>query len=408
LSRPALRLEGVWKKYRVYRERYRSLKEIAVHRRLGSWEDRWVLKDVDFEVQHGETLGLIGGNGAGKSTTLKLMSRILTPERGRVIVDGRLSGLIELGAGFQPEYTGRENIYLNASLLGLTRKQINARLDAIVAFSELEEHIDSQLRTYSSGMQMRLGFAVAIHVEPEILLVDEILAVGDESFQRKCYEWLDGFRRRGGTLVMVSHNLGAIREMCDRAAWIAGGGVAALGPPADVVGEYLDAVRERRVEALGDAARPPGEVPAVELGLVRLLDARGRPAEELRTGDQLSVEIAWHCHRPLETPVFGVALYRNDGAYVYGTNTSVDGFEVAPIHADGTITLTYRSLPLLGGTYLLTVAVFPSPGEHVGAIDYHQQRYQFRLAAGTLEQGLTRLDHDWRLEAGQSRRRRLG
>ncbi len=347
----AIELQGVSKRYRVYRERYRSLKEIVINRRLGEWEDRWALRDVDLRIDHGETVGLVGANGVGKSTTLKLMARILAPTRGRLRVDGRLSALIELGAGLQPEYTGRENIYLYASLLGLTRAEIDRRFDSIVGFAELEDHIEAPLRTYSSGMQMRLAFSVAINVDPEILLVDEILAVGDEAFQRKCYEWLEAFQRRGGTLVLVSHNLGAIRQMCSRSVWISGGRVQLVGDSHTVVNSYLDAVRERRLDP--DLHPELEGLPAVQLDEVRL------SAEELESGDPLAIDIGYRCNRRLETPVFGVSIYRNDGLQVYGSNTAVDGFEVPPIVEDGRITLTYRSLPLLSGTYLVTVAVFP-------------------------------------------------
>jgi len=403
----SVELAGVWKRYRVYRERFRSLKEVAIHRRFGQWEDHWALRDINVEVAAGQSFGMIGANGAGKSTALKVMAGILTADRGQVAVRGRVSGLIELGAGFQPEYTGRENVFLNASLLGLRSAEVRRRFDEIVSFAELEDHIDEPLRTYSSGMQMRLGFSIALKVDPEVLLVDEVLAVGDEAFQRKCFDWLEEFRARGGTLVLVSHNLGAVRQMCDRVAWIGTGEVRAMGDPGEVIGTYMDAVRDRRTEALAHAFAGQ-EAPAVELISVRLLDAERSEVTEIEPGSLLAVEISYRANRRLATPVFGVAMYRNDGTYVYGTNTAVDGYQVPPIDSDGTITLTYDSLPLLGGRYLLTVAVFPSPGAHVGAIDSHPQRYQFRVAGSTLEQGLVQLEHHWRLPAASARRRRLG
>jgi ABC-type polysaccharide/polyol phosphate transport system ATPase subunit len=393
---PAIALEDVHKRYRIYRERYRSLKQLAIHRRLGVWEDRWALKGVSLEVPRGSTLGLIGPNGAGKSTTLKVMARILTPDKGRVHTNGRLSALIELGAGFQLEYTGRENIYLNASLLGLTRSEINRKFDAIVAFAELEDHIDAPLRTYSSGMYMRLGFSVAIHVEPEILLVDEILAVGDEGFQRKCIDWLETFQRRGGTIVMVSHSMATIRQMCTQAAWIQNGDLVELGSPAAVIGAYLQEVREQRLDVELERRVHEREQPEVELGEVRLLDERGRPATVLDRGKPLVVEIPYRCNRRVEKPVFGVAMHRNDGAYVYGTNTDVDGISLDPIEADGSLRFRYRSLPVLGGTYVLTVALFGSMDPPT-PIDYHEQRYSFQVRPPTEEQGVVHLEHDWEL-----------
>jgi len=406
----AITLQDVHKCYRVYRERYRSLKEIAIHRRLGVWEDRWALRGISLEVAPGSTLGLIGPNGAGKSTALKLMARILTPDRGRVAVQGRLAALIELGAGFQLEYTGRENVYLNASLLGLTRREIKRKLDDIVAFAELEDYIDAPLRTYSTGMYMRLGFAVAIHVEPEILLVDEVLAVGDEAFQRKCIDWLEDFQRSGGTIVMVTHSLGTVQEMATLAAWIEHGQLLQLGAPAEVIAAYLDEVREQRRDLQTERRRgEDADMPSIELQEVRLVDRLGQPAAEVERGDPLRVEIFYRCHRTVETPVFGVALHRNDGAYVYGTNTHVDGLDLAPIESDGKLTLRYDCLPLLGGTYLVTVAIFGSSEPLAPPIEYHEQRYSFRVVPPTGEQGLAHLEHSWEVggRAGIERRERL-
>jgi ABC-2 type transport system ATP-binding protein len=387
-------LDDVHKRYRVHHERYRSLREVLAHRRLRAYEDRWALHGVSLEVPGGSTLGLIGPNGAGKSTALKLMARILTPDRGRVRASGRLSALIELGAGFQQEYTGRENVYLNASLLGLTRAEINRRFDAIVAFAGLEDHIDASLRTYSTGMYMRLGFSVAIHVEPEILLVDEILAVGDEGFQRKCTDWLQGFQRAGGTIVMVSHEMGAIQEMCTQVAWIQHGDLVRLGDPADVIGAYLDEVRELRLDVERERRARQSIHPDIELDQVRVLDGEGRPVDAIERGDPLQVEISYRCHERVDDAVFGVALHRNDGACVFGTTTGEDGLRLGPVERDGALRLRYGSLPILGGTYVLTVSVFRSSDPRT-PIDQHEQRYAFRMGPRTEEQGLVRLDHDW-------------
>lgn len=408
--RAAIELQDVHKRYRVYRERYRSLKEVVINRRFGEWEDRWALRGLDLDVEPGTTLGLIGHNGAGKSTALKLMARVLSPDRGVVHLRGRLSGLLELGAGFQLEYTGRENVYLNASLLGMSKRDVDRKFDDIVGFAELENHIDAPLRTYSSGMHMRLGFSVAIHVEPEILLVDEVLAVGDEGFQRKCTDWFEGFQRMGGTIVMVSHALGVVNRLCDRAAWLGDGRLVALDKPEAVISAYLASVREQRLLAAeaDHAARPAAGLSPIELTDVRLLDRDGRPVDGLRQGDPLELQIGYRCHEPLETPVFGVAIYRDDGGYVYGTNTSVDGFPVAPIDRDGVLRLRYHSLPLLGGTYLITIAVFASAEPHAAALDYREQYYRFRILDETGEQGLARLEHDWSMVPEPLEERRVG
>jgi ABC-type polysaccharide/polyol phosphate transport system ATPase subunit len=405
----AVVFEDVHKRYRVYQERYRSLKEIALHRRFGEWEDRWALRGVDLEVAHGETFGLIGPNGAGKSTALKLMARIVQHDRGQVHVHGRLSGLLELAAGFQAEYTGRENVYLNASLLGLSKRDIDARFDRIVEFSELADHIDAPVRTYSSGMYMRLGFSVAIHVEPEIMVVDEILAVGDEAFQLKCYAWLEKFQAQGGTVILVSHNLGQVRSVCSRVAWIMDGRVAHLGAADVAVDRYLDHVREGgslpdtglHVVADSETARRP----AVEIAHVIFRDRSGEPATEFVSGEELTIDIAYRVNKRVEAPVFGIAVHRSDDLYVYGTNSAVDGFYVGPVEQDGRIRLTYRNLSLLKGIYRLTVGIFPSPARGEQPIDLQWQRHQFKVVGGKDDEGVARIEHVWeRLDQPTARR----
>ena len=393
------------KRYRIYRQRYQSLKEILLKRKLGEWEDHWALSGVSFSVPHGSTLGLIGPNGAGKSTTLKLMARILTPERGRVVMDGRVSALLELGAGFQLEYTGRENVFLNASLLGMSRAEVSRRFDQIVAFAELEDEIDQPLRTYSSGMYMRLAFAIAIHVDPEILLVDEILAVGDEAFQRKCLDYIESFQARGGTIVLISHSMASVQELCNVVGWIEHGQLQAFGDAKDVINAYIDRVREEE-QAVAHAAA--GEVVPYDIQIsdVRLLGAEGRAVDTVASGQPLDVEIQYRVRRPVEHPCFGVALFRNDGAFVYGSNTEIDGVELPVAERDGVIRLRYRSLELLPGTYRFSVGLFrrgdPRP------FDFHHLRYSFRVAGTTQEEGLVRLDHEWLPPAADLPARRAG
>ena len=391
MSKTMIRLEDVHKRYRIYRRRYQSVKEILVHRRLGEWEDHWAVKGISLEVEQGTTLGLLGPNGAGKSTTLKLMARILTPDKGRILTARRVAGLLELGSGFQLEYTGIENIYLNASLLGLTKRDVKARLDSIVDFSELGQAISDPIRTYSTGMVMRLAFSIAIHVDPEILLVDEVLAVGDESFQKKCLDHIMKFQALGGTIVFVSHGMGTVQDLCNQAAWIDDGVVQSIGNPSTVINAYVDRVRDR------DAANTPrGEVPAVELGDVRLLNRTGRPVHALGRGDQLTLEVPYKVHRPVEHPVFGVAVMRNDGAYVYGTNTLAEGMHLRPLRKDGFFTFRYDALPLLGGTFRLSIAVFDE-SQLLLPIDAHDRTYSFRVEGEGEEEGVVRLDHDWTL-----------
>ena len=408
MTATAVEFHNVHKRYRVYQERYRSLKEVLMHLRFGEWEDQWALRDVSLEIPHGQTFGLIGPNGAGKSTSLKLMARILRPDRGQVRVHGRLSGLLELAAGFQNEYTGRENIYLNASLLGLSRRDIKARFDRIVEFAELQDHIDAPLRTYSSGMFMRLGFSVAIHVEPDIMVVDEILAVGDEAFQLKCYDWLERFQRQGGTVVLVSHNLGQVRSVCSHVAWIMDGRIAYLGSADEAVDHYLEHVREGTALEGSLTVVEGSDQPkrrAVELGQVVLFDGNGNPTTDIRSGEPLTIEVSYRVHERVDTPVFGVAVHRSDDLYVYGTNTAVDNFSIGPLEHNGRIRLKYTNLELMQGIYRLTIAVFASPLKGEQPIDIHWQRHNFRVSSGSEDQGVARLDHSWEIpDLSDSRR----
>lgn len=391
MASAVMRLEDVHKRYRIYRRRYQSVKEILVHRRLGEWQDHWAVKGMSLEVEQGTTLGLLGPNGAGKSTTLKLMARILAPDKGRIFTARRVAGLLELGSGFQLEYTGMENIFLNASLLGLTKRDINKRLESIIDFSELGPAINDPLRTYSTGMTMRLAFSIAIHVDPEVLLVDEVLAVGDESFQKKCLDHITKFQALGGTIVLVSHGMGTVQDLCTKAAWIEDGVVQELGNPTTVINAYVDRVRDR------DAAQQQTtEVPAVELGEVRMLNRDGEPVHALRWGEPLTIEVPYRVHRPVEHPVFGVAVMRNDGAYVYGTNTLAEGMRLRPLRQDGTFTFRYESLPMLGGTFRLSIAVFDE-SQMLLPIHAHDRTYSFRVEGATKEEGVVRLDHTWNL-----------
>jgi ABC-type polysaccharide/polyol phosphate transport system ATPase subunit len=401
---PAVELVGVDKHYRIYKQRYRSLKEVIFHRSFGEWEDRWALHGLDLSIERGQTLGIIGSNGAGKSTTLKLMGRILQPDRGEVRTRGRVAGLLELGAGFQLDYTGRENIFLNASLLGLNRTEIKRRFDDIVGFAEMEEYIDDPLRTYSSGRHMRLGFAVAVNVDPEIMLVDEVFAVGDESFQVKCLEWMDSFKTAGGTIVMVSHQLEAVRQLCSQVAWIDHGNLRRLGEPQAVCDAYVDWVREGMGQGAGlhvvedDPHRPP-----LELGPVRLLDGGGEPTAELSSGSSLTVEIPYRLNRPVAEPVFSVAIHRNDGLHVYGVSTAEAGVSAPELQPGGLVKLTFPRLSLLSGTYRVSVVIHGVRRHNAMPLDSHWQRYTFRVVSAATEEGLVRLDHEWTFGQSQAR-----
>lgn len=241
MNKTAIDIKDVSKKFRLYKERNQNIKTAIMRGRISTYDDFWALKDVSFTINHGETFGLVGDNGSGKSTLLKCLAKILYPDRGSITVDGRLAALLEVGSGFHPELSGRENVYLNGSILGMSRKEIDSKFDAIIDFSGVREFIDQPVKNYSSGMYVRLGFSVAIHVDPDILLVDEVLAVGDESFQQKCFEKFSEFRKAGKTVVIVSHSLGTMVEMCDRIAWLEHGELKGVGKPSEVISKYRSA-----------------------------------------------------------------------------------------------------------------------------------------------------------------------
>ena len=379
-------------------------------------EEFWALRDVNFSVYGGEAVGIIGENGSGKSTTLKMIARILEPTSGSVNVRGKVSALLELGTGFHPDLTGRENIFLNGSLLGISRKEMQRRYDAIVSFAELSEFIDTPIKHYSSGMVMRLAFAVAINVDPDILLTDEVLAVGDEAFQRKCLDYIAGLRRAGVTIVFVSHALDAVRSLCSRAIWLDHGQVVADGLSSEVVDRYLAYENEKHAHRLrseqsgeGEAPAPvprpepmavnpagddaqedataSGETPAVvapgtrwHKGQVAITHVtfHGEGGEETpvaQTGKQFTIRIHYDAERRLEAPVFGLALFSENGTQLNGPNTRFSGLEIEAIEGRGYVDYIVESLPLLAGRYDVTVAV--TGPEMADILDHQHRNYSF-------------------------------
>ena len=383
-------VENVSKKFMLAHDRPKNLADAArgLFRRSNR-EDFWALKDVSFEVEQGEALGIIGHNGAGKSTMLKLLTRIMQPTGGRIRTRGRVSALIEVGAGFHPEMTGRENIYLNGSILGMTRGEIDRKLDEIVAFAELEKFIDTPVKRYSSGMYMRLGFAVAAHTEPDLLLVDEVLAVGDAAFQRKCLDKTRALRSGGTTICLVSHNLGLIRNSCDGAVMLDRGEIRATGNPVSVIDEYA------RGLAVAERAQPkenrPTEGPCLIQSVV-LMDLAGREVATLESGAPMRLVVDLALPKAARPASCGAFLYREDGLYCHGTRS----FERDVLFEDADqarATLTYDSLPLSQGDYLLSVGVFSADG--VLVYDYHHLRYPLRITNPSTDGGAVTLDCHW-------------
>jgi ABC-2 type transport system ATP-binding protein len=381
VSELSISVESVSKRFRLYHERPSSLKERLLRMRHHRASDFWALRDISYDVPEGSTVGLVGANGSGKTTLLKIIGGILRPTAGRVTTKGRIAALLELGAGFHPELTGRENVYLNASILGLSRRDTDRRFDDIVQFSELEEFIDNQVKFYSSGMFMRLGFAVAVHVDPGILLIDEVLAVGDEAFQRKCIDRVREFQREGRTIVLVTHAVDRVRQICDRAIMLERGRVRASGDVGQVVQEFRLAMLQQhagldRAEVTRDA----------EIVGVDLLDAGGGPASLITPGDALQVQVEVRINRPVRDPVVVINVHDTGDQFIYGTTTQHHGIRL--FDGEGSkqrVTFDLKALPLMEGRYFVSIGVRPADLSQM--YDWHDQQYAFDVARSTEEEG---------------------
>jgi ABC-2 type transport system ATP-binding protein len=344
----AIEVDDVAKRFRLVHSRNRTLKATVFNGfRRTEYEEFWALDGVSFEVPQGSTFGLIGHNGSGKSTLLKCLARIYHPDRGAVRTTGVVSALLELGAGFHPELSGRENVYLNASILGLSRRDVDARFDDIVDFAGLGQFIDSPVKNYSSGMFVRLGFAVAINVEPDVLLVDEVMAVGDEEFQQRCLSKFADLRASGRTIVIVSHGLDAVRNLCDRAALLDHGHLVGVGPSAEVVDQYLEAVRGARGPAPG-SARTGGD--GWEIGDVEVVGAEGRHVEEVPSGSGVAFRFDVSAGRAGEV-VVELDVIRNDGVHIAGPRHRFAALEPRTYPME----LAVPSLPLVAGSYEVSI-----------------------------------------------------
>jgi len=406
-------VKNVAKKFDVYFDRPVSLKEKLLFRKRSHYEERWVLNDISFEVQKGEALGIIGQNGCGKSTMLKLMTKIMYPDRGSIEIEGRVSSLIELGAGFHPDMTGRENIYTNASIFGLTRKEIEKRVEQIIDFSEIEAYIDNPVRTYSSGMYMRLAFSVAIHVDADILLIDEILAVGDASFQAKCFNKMREIKASGVTIVIVSHGLGEIQQLCEKSIWIEKGLIQEQGSPFNVHPIYLDFMAKKtcpedhqKIENTSEevkqnnldssiSADKISDNKDVEILSVNLLDENNIENGLFETGKPMIIQIKYKVNKPVNKPVAGIGIFRNDELQCYGTNTFIDRNDIPEMTEDGVISFYIKKNNLIPGEYSLDVAIHTEDG-----FDYDNRRKirVFKMYSSCMDVGVSRLEHEWHIK----------
>jgi ABC-2 type transport system ATP-binding protein len=344
-SVPAVRVENVSKRYRMYHERNQSLKAAFMRGRRAGFDEFWALRDVSFDVPRGSTFGIIGENGSGKSTMLKCIAKILQPTEGRIVANGSIAALLELGSGFHPELSGRENVYLNGSILGLRRTDVDARFDEIVDFAGVRQFIDQPVKNYSSGMYVRLGFSVAINVDPDILLVDEVLAVGDAKFQERCMEKFAEFRRQGKTVIIVSHATAAMRTMCDEVAWLDHGKLLGLGEANELVTEYADNAHGASEDVSGTTRWGTGEA---RIEQVDVVDLDGEPIKEMVFGEAFCIRMRYHADGAIDDVVVGLGLESPDGHMLWGSNTREAGVTIERIVGDGVVTFTVPSMPMQG------------------------------------------------------------
>ncbi|MBX7213323.1 MAG: ABC transporter ATP-binding protein [Thermoflexales bacterium] len=413
----AVEFINVSKRFHMERDRPRSFQDVVVsafrpRRRMPDDQDFWALRDVSFEVPKGATMGLIGPNGSGKSTSLKLISRILTATTGEVVVNGAVTALLELGAGFHPELSGRDNIFLNGALMGMSRREVQRKVQGIIDFAEIGDFIDVPVKLYSSGMYVRLGFAAAVSLNPEILLVDEVLAVGDAAFQHKCMRRIGELRRSGISILLVSHDLGAIQTLCQQAIWFDNNIVRVVGKPTDVAMAYLSKVAETESDrqVAEDASAPPpagdkrqwgsGEV---ELLGVDFVDAFGAPRKTFLTGAEMNIRVRYRARKRVEDPIFGLAIHSEQGVHICGPNTSFSDFSLEFVEGEGAVVYKIPRLPLLEGSYVVSVAAHNR--EDTKMYSYHDRVYPFQVFPGATREryGALTMWGDWLTEPAPER-----
>jgi lipopolysaccharide transport system ATP-binding protein len=426
----AIVVEHVSKVFKIPHERRRTVFENVAGLVKGnrySYEEFWALQNISFTVKRGETLGVIGENGSGKSTLLKVIAGVLFPDRGKVTVDGKIAPFLELGVGFQPELTADDNVYIYGSIMGLNRTQIKNKINDIFEFAELEKFRNAKLKNFSSGMYARLAFSTAISTDPEIILIDEALAVGDEAFQRKCYEKINEFRRNEKTIIFVSHGLGTVKQLCERSILLSHGQIDSIGYSEKVVNDYhiginakeelkIKELQEKRIERTEENRvniEPMQEQKNVDtenidqklsnrwgsheikILEVKFFDKNGTERYFFTTGETLTVQLRYYAKKPIENPTFGVAIFSSDGTYVYGSNTHVDNLSFGTVVGEGIVALTYDNLSLLTGTFLIDVAIYDTLASTT--YEYIKHNYSFKVQDSSGNEGLCKMPHNYKI-----------
>jgi len=359
----------------------------------------WALDDINFEVKKGETLGIIGANGAGKTTLLKLLNGIFWPDKGKITIRGRVGALIQVGAGFHPMLTGRDNIYLNAAILGMGKKEVDKKFDEIVSFADIGDFLDTPVKFYSSGMLVRLGFAVAVHCEPDVLLVDEVLAVGDISFRRKCFKKLNELKEKGVPWIIVSHDMGTIKNQADRVIFLNKGKVKYIGSPEDAISGYLYSLSEEILENKGKGSKinnkPSFEISSeTQIANVVLLGENQEEKDIFKTGEPLIIKIDYITQKKIKQPSFGIAIYGSDGILYTGANTKTSGYQINYIEGCGSIFFNISCLSLYPGFYRVRVALHD---EYMGIYDDRNDAAFLKVKSGKFGVGMFYNKHQWKL-----------
>jgi ABC-type polysaccharide/polyol phosphate transport system ATPase subunit len=402
----AITVSDVTKTFRIYRQRETTLKETVLNRRRGVYEEFTALDDVSFTVPTGQALGIFGRNGSGKSTMLKILARILEPDAGSADVKGRVAALLEVGAGFHPEYSAIENIFLSGAIYGMSRQDLAPRVDDIIAFAQLERFADNPVKTYSSGMYARLGFSIAVNVDPDVLLVDEVLAVGDESFRSRCYERMLAFREHGKTLILVTHDLGAIASFCDRAIWLDEGRVRGEGTPEAITRRYVAEVTEQ--EELWSAQQaaagrglvtfhePINATVPISLSSMSMAAEDGTQRDVFHNGEVIRIRVHYVARKPVRSPIVEVSIHRHDGTHVTTASTRTGEFDPGDVlEGEGFIEWTIDDLRLTPGSYYLSPKLIDQTGLHV--LDEQERWYRFQVRQGVYLEtgGCTILPASW-------------